>query len=220
MSPEVTSATWISLKVAFWAATLVLPLATWLAHLLVRRQSFWLEALLFLPLVFPPVVVGYLLLVLIAPRAPLGSLLEQWDMRLVLTWQGAVLAGVVVALPLAVQAIRVGMESGGESLEPAAATLGGSRAFVWWTVTLPRARGGLLAGWLLAFSRALGEFGATILVAGNIPGLTQTLPLAIYTAIETGRDALAARLVAIIVILAVVAVVILRLAERGQQKSP
>lgn len=198
-----TSAEWsalrLSLAVAFWASVLVMPLAVAAAAALRSQRlplrPLW-EAALNLPMVLPPVVAGYVLLILLAPRGPLGFL------GLALTWQAAVLAAAVVAFPLAVQTLRVAFDEVDPRLLQAARTLGASRWRAFATVLLPLAARGLVAAWGLAFARSLGEFGATIIVAGNIPGRTQTLPLALFSAAEAGNDPAALRLVAVSTVLA------------------
>ncbi len=185
LSPEEWSALRLSLQVAFCAATLSLPLAVALGYVLARYRfpAKWLaETAINLPLVLPPVVTGYVLLVCFSPRGPVGRLLDEWlGIRVVFNWWGAVLAAAVVSFPLSVQAVRLAFQAVDPRLEMAARSLGAGRLSVFFTVSLPLARRGLVAGWLLAFARSLGEFGATIMLAGNIEGLTRTIPLAIYS---------------------------------------
>jgi len=185
VDPEVLSALWLSSTVAFWAATIGLPLAAAVAYLLARGRfaGKWLvETLVYLPLVLPPVVTGYLLLVLFAPGGPLGGLLDRWfGVKIVFTWYAAVLAAAVVGFPLLVRAVRLAFEQVDPRLELAARSLGAGRMRTFFTVTLPLAQRGLVAGWMLAFARSLGEFGATIMIAGNIAGQTRTIPLAVYS---------------------------------------
>ncbi|XVJ69505.1 MAG: molybdate ABC transporter permease subunit [Rhizobacter sp.] len=184
---------WLSLKVAGCATAinLVLGMAVgwWLA-----RKRFWgrelLEAVLTLPMVLPPTVLGYYLLVLVGQRGPLGAwLLETFGLRLIFTWQGAVLAATLVAFPLVLKSARAAFEGVDPQLEKAARVLGLGEAAVFFRVTLPLAWRGILAGVLLAFARALGEFGATLMIAGSIPGQTQTLAIAVYEAVQAGQDA-------------------------------
>jgi molybdate transport system permease protein len=157
-----------------------------------------LDALLTLPMVMPPTVLGYYLLVLIGSRGPLGAwLLEHFGIRLIFTWQAAVIAASIVSFPLVFKAARAAFESVEPQLEDAARTLGVSEWGVFIRVTLPLAWRGILAGLLLAFARALGEFGATLMVAGSIAGKTQTLSIAIYEAVQAGQDDAANFLVAI-----------------------
>jgi len=183
------NALWISLKVASVALVMMMVAGIPLAYLLARR-SFpgrgFLDAFTSLPLVLPPVVTGYVLLWLLAPSGPIGEWLnDALGIQLLFTWPAAALAAAVVSFPLFTRTLRTAIESVDERLEEAASTLGASPWRVFWTITLPLARNGLVAGALLGFCRALGEFGATILVAGNIPGRTQTIPLAIFSLATT-----------------------------------
>jgi len=175
----------LSLQVATVAATASLPVGIAVAWLLARRRfpgRLALEAVVHAPLVLPPVVTGYLLLLLLGRGGPVGDLLERlFGGRVVFTWCAAVIAAAVVAFPLMVRAIRLSIEAVDPRLEQAARTLGAGPWRTFALVTLPLARPGILAGWLLAFARGLGEFGATIMVAGNIPGQTRTMPLAIWS---------------------------------------
>ena len=177
----------LSLQVACTSVLVSLPLGVAVGWVLARKRfrgRVLLDAVVYLPLVLPPVVTGYALLWALSPRGPLGGL------ELAFTWRGAALASAVVAFPLLVRAIRLGFEAVDPGLEEAAYTLGASPWRTFWRVTLPLAWPGVLSGVLLAFGRSLGEFGATITFAGNIEGETRTLPLAIYTALQTpgGRD--------------------------------
>ena len=183
------SAVRLSVQVALVATLATLPLGIVLGYLLARRQ-FWgrsaVETLLSLPLVLPPVVTGYLLLVTFGRRGWLGHALESWfGLSIAFTWKGAALASAVMAFPLMLRAIQIAMAQVDVGLEQAARTLGASRLETFWRVTLPLARRGVVAGALLAFTRGLGEFGATIMIAANIPGETQTMPLYIYSALGT-----------------------------------
>lgn len=193
MSPEWTALR-LSVVVAWWASVGVMPLALAAAAALrsnrLPLRPVW-EALVNLPLVMPPVVAGYLLLLLLAPRGPLGFL------GLALTWKAAALAAGVVAFPLAVQTLRLAFDEVDPRLLQAARTLGASPGRVFWTILVPLSGRGVAGAWALAFARSLGEFGATIIVAGNIPGRTQTLPLALFSASEAGNDPLALRLMAL-----------------------
>ncbi|WP_346355048.1 molybdate ABC transporter permease subunit [Azotosporobacter soli] len=178
----------LSLKVAAVSLVIVFFLGVASAFVMHRwhfpGQSI-LEALFMLPLVLPPVVTGFLLLLLIGKQGPLGYWLHScFDLQLIFTVYAAILAGVVVAFPLMYQSTKAAFSRVDHRLEDAARTLGASEWRVFFTITLPLAKGGLLSGMVLSFARALGEFGATIMVAGNIPGRTQTLPLAIYFAAE------------------------------------
>jgi len=185
LTPAEWSALWLSFQVALFSALAGLPFGVAAGYLLARRPFFgkWVvEILIDLPLVLPPVVTGYLLLVCFGPRGPIGSILVTWfGLKIVFNWLGAVLASAVVSFPLMVRAIRLAFQSIDPRFEMAARSLGASRLRAFFTVALPLARRGLIAGWLLAFARSLGEFGATIMVAGNIEGRTRTIPLAIYT---------------------------------------
>ena len=150
-------------------------------------------------MVLPPTVLGYYLLVLLGRQGPVGQWLQQqWGLNLIFTWQGAVIAASVVAFPLVFKPARAAFESIDDQLEMAAQVLGVSRIAIFWRVTLPLAWRGILAGILLGFARALGEFGATLMVAGSIPGKTQTLSVAVYEAVQAGDDASAMKLVLVI----------------------
>lgn len=193
-------AVWLSLKVALGVALTTAVPAIFLGWLLARRQfrgKMIVESLIHAPLVIPPVVTGYLLLILFGRNGWLGKPLGEWfGIRLVFSWQGAVLAAAIVALPLAVRSVRLAIELVDQRLEEAALTLGYRPVKVFFRITLPLAWPGILGGILLAFSRSLGEFGATITFAGNVEGMTQTLPLAIYSALQVpGEEAIAMRLV-------------------------
>lgn len=202
----------LSLQVSVWAVMVSLPLGIWVAHLLARgrfRGVGLLNGLVHLPLILPPVVTGYLLLVTFGRKGPVGALLEQWfGIVLAFRWTGAVLAAAVMAFPLMVRAIRLSIEAVDPKLEQAAATLGASRIMVFATVTLPLIVPGIIAGAILAFAKAMGEFGATITFVSNIPGQTQTLPTAIYTFLQVpDGDGQALRLVGISVAIAMGALV-------------
>lgn len=181
---------WLSLRVATVATLVAALLGLGVAARLARRRGAGVElaaAFVDLPLVLPPTVVGVALLYLVGPRSPLGRALESIGVQVAFSWGAAVLASSVMALPLMVRAARAALESVPLRYAQAAATLGASPRRVFWTVELPLARHGVLAGVLLTFFRCLGEFGATLIVAGNIPGVSRTLPLAIYTAVFEGR---------------------------------
>jgi molybdate transport system permease protein len=206
---------WLSLKVAGIATACSLVVGLWLAYLLADRKFRGKEALnaaVALPLVLPPTVLGYYLLVFFGRPSPLGRVYEwAFGTPLVFTWQAAVVAAMFHAIPLLVISARAALESVDRSYERAARTLGASEWRVFWRVTLPLARRSILAAAILAFARTLGDFGITIMIAGNIPGRTQTLAVAIYDAVESGNGALARTLVLII---SVVAVAILWIANR------
>lgn len=206
LGPEEWTAVRLSLQVAAWATLASLPPGILVAVAL-ARWSFpgkqLLNGLVHLPLILPPVVTGYLLLLTFGTHAPVGAALKEVGIVFAFRWTGAALAAAVMAFPLMVRAIRLSVEAIDPRLEEAAATLGASRGWVFLTVTLPLALPGILAGAVLAFAKAMGEFGATITFVSNIPGQTQTLPSAIYTFLQVpgGEDA-ALRLVLISVALA------------------
>jgi molybdate transport system permease protein len=203
----------LSLKVALWSVALSLPFALWVAHVLARRNfpgKSLLDAVIHLPLVLPPVVIGYFLLLLLGRRGPIGELLEQWfGIVVAFRWTGAAVACAVMGFPLMVRAMRLSIESIDLRLEAAAQTLGAGRIGVFLTVTLPLALPGILTGALLSFARSLGEFGATITFVSNIPGETQTLPLAIYSLTQVpGGDAAAMRLCVISIVVSLMALLL------------
>ncbi len=192
----------LSLRVAVTATTASLPVAVAVAWCLARLRfpgRALLDAIVHMPLVMPPVVIGYLLLVVLGTRGPVGGwLYETFGLRLIFTTEGAAVAAAVMGFPLMVRAIRQALEAVDPGLEFAARTLGAGRFDVFRSVTLPLMLPGILAGAIVAFAAALGEFGATITFVGNVDGETRTLPLAIYTATQSpDGDAVAARLVAI-----------------------
>ncbi|MBN35493.1 MAG: molybdate ABC transporter permease subunit [Rhodospirillaceae bacterium] len=207
LTPLETEAMELSLRVGFWAVLGSLPFGLAVAWLLARVEfpgRTIVNGIVHLPLVLPPVVVGYLLLVLLGRNGPIGSLLHDWfGWTFAFTWQGAAIASAVVAFPLMVRAIRLGLELVDRRLETAARTLGATRFDAFWSVTVPLVLPGILTGAVLAFARSIGEFGATITFVSNIPGETQTLPLALYTATQSpGGDEAALRLVLVSCILA------------------
>lgn len=210
MSDAALTALALSVRVAFWATLAILPPGIALGWLLARREvpgKALIETLTALPLVLPPTAVGYLLLRLLARDGPLGVRTLGFDLDLLLTWKGAVLASAVMALPLVVRTARVAFEEVDPRLEGMARTLGLGPAATFRRVTLPLARRGLAAAAVLGFSRALGEFGATIMFAGNLEGRTQTMPLAVFVALESDRDsAVALSLVMVAVSLGVLIV--------------
>ncbi len=209
-SAEEWSVVELSLRVAMVSTIFTLPIAIGLAWLLSRRD-FWgkalLDAFVHLPLVLPPVVLGYGLLILLGRKGPIGSLLEDWfGITLAFTWQGAAIAAGVAGLPLAVRAIRLSLDAVDRRLEQAARTLGANKFRVFATITLPLALPGVLAGAILSFARGLGEFGATITFVADIPGETRTLSLAVHTLLQApGGEAAALRLSIIAVVLAFLA---------------
>jgi molybdate transport system permease protein len=195
----------LSLQVAALGTVIGLPIALGLSWALAKtsfRGKLLLDLLISFPLVLPPVVMGYVLLVLLGRGGPVGGLLHRVGIDLVFTWVAAALAAGLVALPLMVRTMEVALAQVDPRLELAARSLGAGPWRTFATVTVPLAYRGILAGVLLAFARGLGEFGATIVVAGNIPGVTQTLPLAIFTELQTGDDAGALRFIALSVLLA------------------
>lgn len=210
--------TWIplalSLKVAGWATALDVLFGVAVALALARWRSGArdiVDALLTLPLVMPPTVLGYYLLVLLGRRGPIGAWLDTFGIRLVFTWQGAVIASMIAAFPLVLKSARAAFESVDPQLEHAARTLGIGETALFFRVTLPLAARGIIAGALLAFARALGEFGATLMVAGNLPGRTQTLSVAVYSAVQAGDDHAANFMV---LVTSIVCVVVLLVAGR------
>jgi molybdate transport system permease protein len=204
LTPEELSALRLSLTVSFWATATSLPLGVAVA-LLLSRGRFWgksiLNGVVFLPLVLPPVVTGYLLLILFGRRGPIGALLaDNFGIVLAFRWTGAALACAVMGFPLLVRAIQLSIEAVERGLEDAAGTLGAHPVWVFLTVTFPLMIPGVIAGTILSFARSMGEFGATITFVSNIPGETQTLPSAIYTFTQVpGGDLAAFRLTAIAV---------------------
>ncbi|MCR9125574.1 MAG: molybdate ABC transporter permease subunit [Rhodobacteraceae bacterium] len=212
LGPEEWQAVALSLRVAFWATALSLPLAVFVAYALARWHfagKQLINGLVHLPLILPPVVTGYLLLLTFGTRGPVGSVLQDIGIVLAFRWTGAALAAAIMAFPLMVRAIRLSIEAVDPGLEQAAATLGASRAWVFATVTLPLILPGIIAGTVLAFAKAMGEFGATITFVSNIPGQTQTLPSAIYAFLQVpGGEAPALRLVIVSVAVAMSALVL------------
>jgi molybdate transport system permease protein len=192
---------WLTLKVASFATLLTVVCGVSLAFLLTRirvRGKELLDAVLTLPLVLPPTVLGYYLIVLIGRNGFFGRWIEEvFGITLIFSWQGAVLAAAVVSLPLILKSSRAAFEGVESNLENAARTLGLSEIAVFFRVSLPLAWRGIVAGTMLAFARAMGEFGATLMVAGNLPGKTQTLSMAVYDALQAGNDQTAAYLVII-----------------------
>ena len=211
MTPDTISALSLSIRVAVLATVLNALVGVPLAYLLARRRfpgRGLVDLLTTLPLVLPPTVTGYYLIVLLGRRGWLGGPLYQltgWSIAF--TWYAAVVAATIMALPLLVRTARAAFESVDRDLERAAYTLGRSELRTALEVTLPLARNGIMAGLVLAFARALGEFGATIMLAGNIPGRTATVPLAIYTAVQTGEETTALVLVAILTVLSCLVIV-------------
>ena len=212
LTPDEITAVLLSLKVSLWATVAMLPVAV-LTALLLARSQFWgksiVNGLVHLPLILPPVVTGYLLLILFGRRGVIGGFLaDQLGIVFAFRWTGAALAAAVMAFPLMVRAIRLSIEAVDRRLESAAGTLGASPAWVFLTVTLPLVLPGVIAGTILAFAKAMGEFGATITFVSNIPGETQTLPVAIYTLTQVpGGDAGAMRLTLVSIAISMAALI-------------
>jgi molybdate transport system permease protein len=219
LSPEEWEVIRLSLKVSAVAMGATLPIAFGLAWVLARTRMsglLLLDALVHLPLVLPPVVIGWLLLLAFGIDGPIGAWLNDWfGVTVLFRWTGAAIASAVMALPLMVRAMRISLEAVDRRLESAARTLGASRAHVFRTITLPLAMPGVLAGAVLGFARSIGEFGATITFVSNIPGETRTLPIAIYGALQIpGGEAQVARLSLIAVAVSLLALVASELLTR------
>jgi molybdate transport system permease protein len=217
-------ALYLSLKVALWSVLITLPLGLLLAWILARKNFYGhalLNGIIHLPLVLPPVVVGFFLLSLLGRQGPVGVFLhDAFGLTVAFTWQGAAIASSIMSFPLMVRAIRLSIENVDSGLEAAARTLGASPFRVFYSITLPLISPGILAGIILAFARSLGEFGATITFVSNIPGETRTLPLAIFSLVQTpSGDAGALRLVVFSIILALAALLIAEyLAARAKRR--
>ncbi len=222
LGPDELQAVALSLRVSFWATLCALPVALLVAYALARWEFFGkqiLNGLVHLPLILPPVVTGYLLLLTFGTQGPVGRLLQDLGIVLAFRWTGAALAAAIMGFPLMVRAIRLSIEAVDPRLEQAASTLGASRPWVFLTVTLPLILPGLIAGAILAFAKAMGEFGATITFVSNIPGQTQTLPSAIYAFLQTpGGEASATRLVLVSVGIAMAALLLSELLARRAAK--
>jgi len=219
LGPAEWQAVRLSLRVSFWATLASLPLGILVAYALARWEfpgKQVLNGLVHLPLILPPVVTGYLLLITFGRRGTVGQFLEQWfGIVLSFRWTGAAVAAGIMAFPLMVRAIRLAIEAVDPRLEAAAATLGASRPWVFATVTLPLILPGIIAGSILAFAKAIGEFGATITFVSNIPGQTQTIPSAIYAFLQVpgGQDA-ATRLVIVAIVIAMAALLLSEFVSR------
>ena len=213
LTPLEQEALSLSLIVALWAVVISLPFATGVAWVLARK-NFWgkiaLDGLVHMPLVIPPVVLGYILLVGLGRNSLVGGwLYDIFGIQFAFNWKGAALAAAIMGFPLMVRAIRLSLEAIDPKLETAAKTLGANPLAVFMRITLPLMLPGLIAGLFLSFARAFGEFGATITFVSNIPGQTRTLPIAIYTALQSpGGDAAAARMVILSIIVAIAALVL------------
>lgn len=218
LSPEDIQALWLSVRVASVATLLALPCAFGLSWLLVFsrvRGKVLIDGLINLPLVLPPVVVGYLLLLLLGRHGVFGALLERLHINIVFNWKGAVLACAVIGLPLMVRAIRLGMERIDPDLLHAARSFGAGRCDTLYSVVLPLCLPAIWTGASLCFARSLGEFGATVILAGNIPGVTQTIPLAIYDYTNTpGGDSAALVLCLVSIALSYLVLMINELLQR------
>lgn len=220
LTPDEWRAVALSLRVSFWATLVSLPFGLLVAYAL-ARWNFWgkplLNGVVHLPLILPPVVTGYLLLITFGRRGAVGQVLDEWfGVVLAFRWTGAALAAGIMAFPLMVRAMRLAIEAVDPRLEQAAGTLGASRPWVFATVTLPLILPGVIAGAILAFAKAMGEFGATITFVSNIPGQTQTLPSAIYAFLQVpGGEPQAARLVAIAIAIAMAALLLSEWAARA-----
>ena len=211
LTPEEISALYLSAKVGLFATLVNLPFAIFVAWILARyefRLKVILESLLQLPMILPPVVLGYLLLILFGNRGIVGQFLSEWGIQLAFNWKGAVIASVVVAFPLMVQPIRLSFQLINQQLEQIAQTLGASPIQAFFSISLPLALPGVLIGSILCFSRSLGEFGATITFVGNIPDETRTVPITIYSLLQQpDGESMAMRLVLLSVGLAFAALV-------------
>lgn len=222
-TPEELTALWLSLKIGLWCTALIaIPgvVTGWLLARLRFPGKAVVDGLVHLPLVLPPVVPGYLLLLLLGRQGPVGRwLYETWGITLAFTWQGAVIASALMAFPLMVRAVRLAVTLVEPRLEEAARTLGAGPLRVWLTVTVPLSLPGILTGLVLAFARSLGEFGATVTFVGNVAGETRTLPLAIYTYTQIpGGDGPALRLVIISILLALAALWVSELGARRVER--
>jgi molybdate transport system permease protein len=222
LSVEEISALKLSSAFSICAATIGTIASIGLGYWLARSRTRWkwlVESAANLPLVLPPVVTGYILLILLAPSGPIGKICSRLGFKIVFTPYAAIIAAAVVSFPLAMRTIRLAFESIDTDIEKTARTLGASRMSVFWEISLPLAKNGILAGWLLAFARSLGEFGATIMIAGNIAGRTQTIPLAIFSrANQPGGIEQSWRLVVLSIIISCIAIA---LGERiGKRKRP
>ncbi|WP_298917101.1 molybdate ABC transporter permease subunit [uncultured Roseobacter sp.] len=223
LGPDEWRAVALSLKVSFWATLCSLPLGLWVAYVLARREFMGkqlLNGIVHLPLILPPVVTGYLLLTTFGTQAPVGGMLQSLGVVFAFRWTGAALAAAIMAFPLMVRAIRLSIEAVDPKLEQAASTLGASGVWVFLTVTLPLILPGILAGAILAFAKAMGEFGATITFVSNIPGQTQTVPSAIYAFLQVpGGETSVWRLVIVSVIIAMSALLLSEwLARRAKRR--
>lgn len=213
----------LSLKVAFTAVTIVICFSIPIAGFMAKREFAGkniIESIITLPLVLPPSVIGFMLLFIFGKNGPLGKLFDQlFHIKLVFSLWGAIIAATVVSFPLMYQSLKASIESVDRKLENAARTLGAGELRIFFTITLPLAWNGFIAGSVLAFARSLGEFGATLMIAGNIPGKTQTMPLAIYFASESGNTQQAWILVLIMTVFSFLVIYGLNKWGKGQKRS-
>lgn len=203
---------YLSLWVSVIATVIIAVFGTLIAYLLARKRFFArtvLDAVTTLPMILPPTVTGYYLIILLGKNGIIGKHIhELTGLSIMFTWQAAVIAATVVAMPIMIKSAKAAIESVDREFEKAAFTLGKSEIETFFLVTLPLAKKGLMAGLILSFARALGEFGATIMLAGNIPGKTSTMPLSIYSAVQTGEDSLASILVIILTVISIIVIYI------------
>jgi molybdate transport system permease protein len=222
LGPAEWAAIALSLKVSFWATLASLPFALWVAYLLARRNFFGkqiLNAAVHLPLILPPVVTGYVLLLVFGAQAPVGQALAALGLGFAFHWTGAALAAAVMAFPLMVRAMRLSLEAVDPKLEDAARSLGAPPWAVFATLTLPLSLPGVLAGAILGFAKAIGEFGATITFVSNIPNQTRTIPSAIYTFLQQPDGEQGALiLVAVSIFIAILALVLSEILARALSK--
>ncbi|MCW0481717.1 molybdate ABC transporter permease subunit [Gaoshiqia sediminis] len=224
LSEAELSALLVSIRVALFCAFVSLPVAIWLGWFLARknfRLKPVIEAVLHIPMVMPPVTTGYILLIVLGMNGLLGRFLEdQFGLRIAFTFPAAVIASVIVSLPLAVRAVKQAVEMVDKRLEDAAEILGADNLKVFFTITAPLAFPGILSGFLLSFTRSLGEFGATITFAGNTFGETRTIPLALFSAMQTpGKEGEAFRLMVISIVISFIAMLVSELVNRRYKKS-
>ncbi|MFZ7104167.1 MAG: molybdate ABC transporter permease subunit [Peptococcaceae bacterium] len=211
----------ISLSTSLTATAAAFCLGVLAARWIVVSRFRWREALdavFILPLVLPPTVIGFILLVVFGRTGPVGQLLDRWDIGIIFSWPATVIAAAVVAFPLMYKTARGAFEQLDQDLLDAARTMGSTEWEIFWKIMLPLAWPGVLAGTVLAFARAMGEFGATMMLAGNIPGRTQTIPIAIYSLVEAGNRGRAAFWVVIIIMMSFIAVISLNYWSKQEQK--
>ncbi len=209
---------WISVKVALGATVITFFLGLLAARLVINmgKMKGLVDGIFSLPMVLPPTVVGFFLLILMGKNSAVGQVLEKLDAGVIFTWQGAVLAAIVVSFPIMYRTSRGALEQVDVNLVHAARTLGMTELQIFFKILLPVARPGIVAAVILSFARALGEFGATIMIAGNIPGKTQTMSLAVYTAMQSGNRELAYKWVAIIMTISIVTMILMNVCVKGK----